>query len=315
MTGRTWRRWWRPAAGLALVALLVLRVGGAPFVEGLRRTSPAALLAALVITAVTTACCAWRWHLVAGSLGVPVGRGAAFAAYYRSQLLNATLPGGVLGDVERAVDHGRRAGRLGRAAGVVVWERSLGQVVQVALAVAVLYAVPSPLRPDATIVAVAATSVLVAVLLVRGPGRRLVRPVVRPLVDDARRLQRDRRLLPVLLVSAIAAAGHVAIFLIAVAAAGVPASPTRMLPVACVVLLAASVPTSFAGWGPREGAAAWAFTAVGLTAADGVTVSVVYGVMAFVATLPGLIVLVGRRRRAPERVPQPRAPIEEVVGA
>ncbi|HEY6574592.1 MAG TPA: dihydrofolate reductase family protein, partial [Mycobacterium sp.] len=69
----------------------------------------------------------------------------------------------------------------------------------------------------------------------------------------------------------------------------------RLLPLALVVLLASAVPANIAGWGPREGAAAWAFGAVGLSAAQGVTVAVVYGVLALVATLPGAVILVAGR--------------------
>ena len=49
----------------------------------------------------------------------------------------------------------------------------------------------------------------------------------------------------------------------------------------------AMVLPSIAGWGPREGVAAWAFAAAGLGAAQGVATAVVYGVMVFVASLPG----------------------------
>ena len=68
----------------------------------------------------------------------------AVAAYYRSQFLNATLPGGVLGDVHRAVRHGRDVGDLGGRARSVVWDRGAGQAVQVALTVLVLLVLPSP---------------------------------------------------------------------------------------------------------------------------------------------------------------------------
>ena len=46
------------------------------------------------------------------------------------------------------------------------------------------------------------------------------------------------------------------------------------------------------GWGPREGVTAWAFSAAGLGASLGVATAVVYGVMVFVASLPGAAVLV-----------------------
>jgi hypothetical protein len=46
-----------------------------------------------------------------------------------------------------------------------------------------------------------------------------------------------------------------------------------------------------AGWGPREGVAAWAFAAAGLGAGHGVATAVVYGMMVLVAGLPGAAVL------------------------
>jgi hypothetical protein len=67
-----------------------------------------------------------------------------------------------------------------------------------------------------------------------------------------------------------------------------------------------ALPLSIGGWGPREGVAAWAFAAAGLTAAAGVTTAVIYGVLALVATLPGAVLLVASRRQggvtAPEEV-------------
>ena len=64
-----------------------------------------------------------------------------------------------------------------------------------------------------------------------------------------------------------------------------------MLPLALLVMLAMVLP-SFGGWGAREGAAAWAFGAAGMSAGQGVATAVVYGVMVFVATLPGAALLV-----------------------
>jgi hypothetical protein len=64
-----------------------------------------------------------------------------------------------------------------------------------------------------------------------------------------------------------------------------------MLPLALLAMLAMVLP-SVAGWGFREGAAAWVFGAAGLGAAQGVATAVVYGVLVLVASLPGALVLV-----------------------
>jgi hypothetical protein len=110
------------------------------------------------------------------------------------------------------------------------------------------------------------------------------------------------------LASAVVVAGHTMTFLIAARTAGSTASTVRLLPLALLVLLAMGVPTNIGGWGPREGVAAWAFGAAGLGAAQGVATAVVYGVMVFVANLPGAGVLIASwlLRTAPGAAARPR---------
>jgi hypothetical protein len=67
-----------------------------------------------------------------------------------------------------------------------------------------------------------------------------------------------------------------------------------------VIQIAAGIPLNIGGWGPREGAAAWAFAAAGLGAANGVTVSTLYAVLMLIAVTPGAGLLLRdavRRRR------------------
>jgi len=281
--GGTWWARARLVGGIGIIGLLVWRLGAEPFVEGLRLTNVWALTAAGAITALATVCCARRWGVVSARLGVEVPLGPAVAAYYRSQFLNATLPGGVLGDVHRAVRHGRDVGDLGGSARSVAAERGAGQLVQVAASLAVLAALPSPFRSPVVVAAAAVVAVL---------------GIAAGQVATQRRL--GRTFVGLAGLSAVAAAGHVVIFLIAARTAGVTVALGVLLPVALVVMLASAIPMNVAGWGPREGVAAWAFAAIGLPASQGVTVAVVYGVMALVATLPGaVLILLGRRAQAP----------------
>ena len=132
--------------GLAIVAVVGWRLGAGPFLDGLQAVDLRSITVAAVITCVTTAACAWRWHVVALGLGVELSLSRAIAAYYRSQFLNTVLPGGVLGDVHRGVDHGRATGDLSRGLRAVAWERIAGQIVQLIIAVLVLALPPSPVR-------------------------------------------------------------------------------------------------------------------------------------------------------------------------
>lgn len=258
----------RVLGGVALLGVLVAQLGARPFTDALGHVDAGVLALALLVNAVTTVCCARRWMVVSSAMGAdPPPLGPAVAAYYRSQLVNATLPGGVLGDVHRGVRH-RLGGGVGTGLRAVVWERSAGLLVHAATTVVVLllWLAPTAARPW-----VLASAVLGAGLLLVGPRSGL----------------RE-----VWLLSVVAMAGHVLLFVVAARAAGVGLPLSTLLPVAMAVLLASVVPVNVAGWGPREGAAAWLFAGVS-SATVGVTVSVVYGVMVMVAVLPGVLVVLG----------------------
>jgi glycosyltransferase 2 family protein len=259
-------KWARLVGAAVTFAILLWRVGTGPFVDGVRTIDGRALGAAAVLAVLTTVCCAWRWKIVAGGLGVHLSLPAAVASYYRSLFLNVTLPGGIVGDVHRGVSHGVRA---------VIWERSAGQVVQAVLTVVVLLALPSPVHSAMPVVAVTVVVALLGLLLVAR---------VRPAIGR-------RAWLGVALASALVVLGHAVTFLIAARTAGTTAPPSQMLPLALLVMLAMALP-SVGGWGPREGAAAWVFGAAGIGAQHGVETAVVYGVMVLVASLPGAAVLV-----------------------
>ncbi|WBB68057.1 lysylphosphatidylglycerol synthase transmembrane domain-containing protein [Micromonospora sp. WMMD812] len=295
--------WARALGGIGLIGALLWQVGAGPFVDGLALIDGRALAVALAIGALTTVCGAWRWSLVAGGLGVRLPLRTAVAHCYRAVFLNATLPGGVLGDVHRAVRHGRDAGDVGRGVRAVVWERTAGQVVQVVLALVVLAAFPSPVRPYLPVaVALVVAGGLGAVLLARvlpRAGRSRGARALRTVVTDVRAgLLARRTWLGVLLASAVMVAGHLATFLLAARTAGATAPLSRLLPLTLLALLAMGLPLNVAGFGPREGVAAWAFGAAGLTAAQGVATATVYGALVLVASLPGAAVLLSRGSRS-----------------
>ena len=304
--------WARAVGAAATLAVVVWRLGAGPFRDGVSAVDGRALLAAAGVGLVTTVCCAWRWTIVAHGLGVHLSLSDAVASYYRSVFLNLTLPGGVVGDVHRGLSHGRDVGDVGLALRAVAWERAAGQLVQVVLTVVVLLALPSPVRSFMPLVTVALVVTAICVVLVDrarpgGGGSRWAR--LRSAVARAGRVGLlARRALPaIVLASAVVVLGHAATFLIAARAAGATAPPSRMLPLALLAMLAMVLP-SVAGWGPREGATAWAFAAAGLGADRGVATAVAYGIMAVVASMPGALVLVGAwlpRARRPAQLETP----------
>lgn len=239
----------RLVGGVVILALLVWRFGAGPFLDGVRAARPTAIVVAVLVTAGTTWCCALRWMLVSARWGSPVPMRVAYPAYYRSQLINALVPGGVVGDLHRGLRHGWRA---------VLWERALGQAVQLGLVGALLLPGAWRWAGLAAVVVIVAAGGLVALL------------------------------------SAMSTTGHLTVFLVAAASAGVDLPATSLVSVGALVVLGSAIPLNVAGWGPREGIAAWAFAAFGSTATAGLAAAVTFGVVATLATLPGLAFL-GRR--------------------
>lgn len=309
------------ALGVVILGVLVWRLGTGPLVAGVRGIDGVTVLAALGIGALTTVLSAWRWCLVARGLGIRLPLGRAVADYYRALFLNAALPGGVLGDVHRAVRHGRSTGDVGRGVRAVVLERVAGQVVLVTAGVAVLALWPSAapaaargavaeaVRAPAVLAvgAVVAAGVAVAWWRLRAaPGVSRRRRAARAALAEIRAGVLARGVWPgVVAASVVVPAGFLATFLLAARSSGVTAPAAELLPLMVLALLAMALPLNVGGWGPREGATAWAFGAAGLGAAQGLTVAVVYGVLSLAASLPGLGVLVaqgwaGVRRRQVE---------------
>ncbi|WP_433359764.1 lysylphosphatidylglycerol synthase transmembrane domain-containing protein [Actinoplanes sp. CA-142083] len=307
MTRSIWP-WLRLLGGAGILAVLLWRLGTGAFLDGLRVLDLPALFVAFTIGVVTTVFSAWRWCLVARGLGLRLGLRGAIADYYKALFLNAALPGGVLGDVDRAVKHGRDEGDVGRSVRAVVLERTAGQIVLIGVGVAVLLSVPSPvltlLEQHGAVAAVVCAGIAAAAVLVllacrklRQGGSKVAAGVRTGLAEIRTGLLARRNWPGITLASTVVLLGHLATFVVAARAAGSSASLLRLAPLMLLALLAMSLPLNIGGWGPREAVTAWAFGAAGLSATQGLTTAVVYGVFAFVAAMPGAFVVVARAVR------------------
>lgn len=285
--------WLRLLLGLGILAALLWWHSTDAFVDALHAIDPLSIVVALAIGFLTTVLSATRWRLVARRLGLDLPLTGAVTDYYKAQFLNAVLPAGILGDVHRAVSHGHRSGAS--AVRAVFLERITGQIVPVMVGVAVLFTRPAVL--SALTPALVALAVVLAALLVLARGRHRALAAT---FADTRAVLDAWPAITALSVSALA--GHLTLFVVAARLAGATAPLLDLLPLLLLALLVMVLPVNVGGWGPREGVLALAFGAAGLGSAQGLTVSVVYGVLTFVACLPGAATLLLKRREAvPER--------------
>jgi len=244
---------------------------------------------------------AWRWRYTAGRLGIELPLGVALSEYYLGNFLNQVLPGGITGDISRAWRHARTDVPAGAAVRAVVLERLSAQVVMTSVAafsVAAIASAPPSLRVGAPV-----ALVLLGALASRTGRRSGSGPsAAGRFRDDARRavLSRDA-LLPQAASAVFVVLTYLTAFVVAARAVGSDAPIATLLPLVAPILMTMLVPVTAAGWGMREGAAAALWSVAGLTPEAGVAVSVTYGLMTLVSTLPGAVVLIASAARNPDR--------------
>ena len=270
-------------------------------VSRLAELRPEWILLAVAISVVQVAVLAWRWRFTAGCLGVGLSFTAAWREYYVSIFLNQVLPGGVVGDVSRAWRQARGQMRLqesgGPAVRAVIFERLSAQAVMTTVAVVSLLALPVTVNQDSRLVMVGvgagAVAVLIVITMVVWTRRQSTAQTLSgQVLADLGAAHLSGPVFAAQLVSGLIVVGtYLATYVTAARAVGVDTPIPVLLPLVAPVLMTMLIPVTVAGWGLRESAAAVLWGAVGLTAADGVVVSVAYGLVVLIGSLPGVLFL------------------------
>lgn len=240
-------------------------------------------VAGLSLTAVTFLM-AKRWQIVARTVDLEIIYPRALGEYYIAQLVNLVLPGGVVGDVARAVRL-RQAGDLTRAAQSVAADRIFGQAMMCAalgcgLFIALL--IPGGIAwPAVAWVGIAAGIAVIGVVFAisrrAGPTARFLDLILR-LFQNAQLLMLSL-VITILLIFGLYACAR---------ATGTMIAPAGWLTLIPLVLSAMLIPLSIGGWGWREGAAAALFPMIGASPSAGIAMGIAYGAVMMIAALPGL---------------------------
>jgi glycosyltransferase 2 family protein len=298
---------------LALLALLWQAIDGPAALELLLAAEPFWLAVAVVALTGQTLLSALRWRLTAGALGQSISVARAIREYYLSQIVNQSLPGGVLGDAGRAVRARHEAG-LKRAGQAVVFERLAGQLVLfvvTAVAVLMVWLTPGGIAlPDWVLLMVASSSI--ALLLMAGViwGFSRGANATNAQIRDWTRAFSLSVLAPAvvsrqILLSLGTTALNLLAFALCTRATGTTMPVTAVMIVVPLILFTMLIPISVSGWGLREGAAAALFPIFGATGTEGFAASLAFGLMFLLSTLPGIAVLL----LSPKPIPSKTGPI------
>lgn len=248
-----------------------------------------AAMAAFAILLLHGVLSAWRWRTIVSLQGGALAWRAALRLFFVSMFFNQTLSTTVGGDAARVWMLHAGGTSVGMAAGGVLLERVAGLLALAPLILIGAGLLPGPAHPG--LWGVLGLAALVPLIVL--PATRFVRSGSRWRAALGRFAETGRRVLfsagglAVLGQSLVIHLGAgLAVFLLA---HGIGASPG---PAVCLVLtppvlLIATLPVSFGGWGPREAALVWLFGIFGIAAAPALAVSVGLGVLVMAAGLPG----------------------------
>lgn len=299
-----WQKVLRLAVPVVILGLLWNLADGPGAFARLAEADWLYLSVAFVAVNLQTIASAWRWHRVAARLGQTIPPGRAVAEYYLSQLVNQSLPGGVLGDAARAVRARHQAG-LGIAAKAVIIERLAGQIAMFGLlAVAFCWALLTPGGLNLSVgheqlivgvvifLAVLTLGMLALRLARRRWGRTLGQSVSQALVRGGAWMEQ----VPL---AGIIVALNLASFSLCALATGTALDLESIVVLVPLILCAMLIPATVAGWGFREGAAAALFPLAGATATAGFAASLAFGLVILAASLPGLFFLLRQRPHLP----------------
>ncbi|MCF8502025.1 MAG: flippase-like domain-containing protein [Rhodospirillum sp.] len=288
---------------LVLLAWLVTVVDADKVVAALSGIPSGQVMMALAIVQVQVILSAIRWRFTASRLAHTISLPLAIREYYVSSFLNLILPGGMAGDAVRAYrSRGEDDGEWKRPATAVLLERGSGQLAFFLLTGLGLFAWPIFMvdrLPDgvATLVwiGLVVLSVCLGLGLALGLGFGKTRLATH--FEGARShlgaaFWRDGAFAVQVGLSVPIVVGYVVTFLMAADAVGTPLPAVAAITVIPLCLLTMVIPGSRGGWGTREAAAAALWPLLGFTSAQGLSASLLYGILSLIGVAPlGLLFL------------------------
>lgn len=288
----------RVVVTLGLFWLIFRSVDVHELLDSYRDIVPRLLLLGVVFQMLSTTLAAYRWYLVMRPLGYEQGFGFYLKSYFKGTFFNQGLPTSIGGDAVRVLDVARLGERKRDAFVGVFIDRVLGLVGLLLLNLVVNLFNPA-LLPHGLfltinlLISLGLLGFLVLYLLQHWQlltRWRLTRFFFKISQHLAMVLATPRQSAGQLLLSvAVHFLSMLAIFLIG-RSVELNFSLTTYLVLVPPAILLTLIPLSLAGWGIREGALIGLFTLLGADKVTVLSMSILYGMVLIVASLPGLLV-------------------------
>jgi len=274
----------------------------------LTQADPWLLFAALLLELASAVAAAWRWQLLMRNLGF--GQDFAFycCSFFKGLFFSQGLPTSIGGDALRMLDVAARGFRKRDALYAIAIDRIAGLGALLVLTLCACIANPTLLPARLYwLVFLLVSAGLFGLAGGYAAGRHgwfshwprlalahLLAEKLHQAISQRRRLL----LLSSLLVPALALLG----FYATGRALGLPFGLATYFAIVPLALVLSVIPVSIAGWGVREGALVGLFGLVGADRTAVLMMSLLYGIMLILVSLPGLAIFLRGRHQAPAHV-------------
>lgn len=271
----------RLGVSVAVLAVLFQRVGLGEVLEICLRARPELLAVGFGLYSAGQVVSAFRWRELARRVGFRVSAGEYARIYFIGMFFGLAIPSTLGADGARTLYLGRHEPGPTRALSSVAFDRWVGLVSLVVVAVGALLLGPSEDLPPAVVSSIIALGIALVAFWSLAPGLARMLPAqgnLRRLIEeDLAPYFRDRPLLARAMLLSFAVHGLQIITQKSLATAlGLDISLGFVAIYHPLVVLAAAIPITIGGFGLREAAYAWLLPQVGIAPDDAVALALLW---------------------------------------
>lgn len=305
-----WRVVVKAGISITLICVLLWHQDLAALCRQMSGIDRGLLLGAIGLSAALTVAVSLRWSAILDAVGSPQGLRTTLPLVFIGLFFSQLLPSGIGGDVARMWLARSKGLRLSVAVSSVMVDRLSGLL---ALLILVTAAVPELFHAAVDTSVTGATMLLllagysgfaITLVLDRAPKAldrfKVVRGLRQLAVDARATLLRPTAALRVLGYSFVNQAGTVLVIFVLAKGLALPLSVTACLFVVPLANLFQTLPISIAGWGVRESFFVMGFGLFGVLPRDALALSVVFGFIGVMISLPGSVLWLIQKRAGHE---------------
>ena len=244
---------------------------------------------------------AYRWMYVSQFTNLHINFSYSLKYYYIASFMNNILPGGILGDLYRiycSSDNKKEIFKMGKSFQSVIFERLSGQIMLFFIFITSLTIYFLINQKYIAFLYLFLPTILIFFLI-----KYFIKYKIKQYFGTKDIAKNFNRLFtgPIfwnhIILSFFVVASYILIYIISAISLGLEIDYLAFLVFSPIILFSMTLPVSIGGWGVREVTALLVSFLIGLSASASISVSIIYGILNLICSLPGLFFFLNLRNR------------------